>query len=417
MRKLYKCCIYPCLIFCSILFISSCGQPVSNQTTKIISNLKNELIKLKFPDSKIKDSIAGLLSSLASEVEYIPLETTPDCLLGGNFVDITPSLNGYFIKYLDVVYRFSDDGKFLCRINTVGRGPNEYKCKSFFVDDTNKIIVSTGFYNDVFFFSDLNGIVQKTIRYPKHEAPKLQIEAIRPLGNDRFIAIYYNDGGQSRILFSILDYQGNILYEELNTHIVPDTYRIRNMSITFGTNYGFYTCNGQLYYLNNSSDTIFSIREDFYKEVHALIDAGGNKMTIEEEIKISAEIISSDLYKHRRSNFFAGESDRFLFLHHYSFGKGQLAVWDKANGSAIYNYYPYFIDDINHFKSIFVFPTRVKDNCLYTYIESLDFIEYFKKNRTNERIAQNARIKTVMGKITEASNPVIIKVKLKMLPD
>jgi hypothetical protein len=415
MTKTYQPCNYHCLVVCLVLMAVACHQPSNNQTKTIDPSPKDEIIRLNFPETKSRDSTPGLLSTIASDIEYIPLETTPGCLLS-EFVVITPSMYGYFVKDKDQVYRFLPNGKYRCKINIVGKGPNEYKCSSFFVDDSIKLIVSTGYYSNKFFFTDFDGKVQYALNYPKNTEPNHGIRAIKQMGNNKFIAIYYNEDGRSKLLFSILDYQGNTLHEEPNPFFIKETFVSNGpgtMSLFAYSNYGLFLVNGHLFYLNNPSDTIFSFPKGFSKEIHALINTGGYTITKEEEIKINAGLLSGDLYKERRSNFVAGESERFLFLAHYSFGKSRLAIWDKDSDRAIFNYYPDFKDDIDKFRTVYIYPSRIKDSYLYSDIQALDFIEYYKQNSHDQQLYQNTKIKSVMDEITEDSNPIIIKIQLK----
>lgn len=66
------------------------------------------------------------LSMIASKVEYIQLETHPDCLLNTNArFFFTDSI--IFVDNHVNILKFSNTGKFLKKIGTTGRGPGEIR--------------------------------------------------------------------------------------------------------------------------------------------------------------------------------------------------------------------------------------------------------------------------------------------------
>jgi hypothetical protein len=85
-----------------------------------------------------------MLSEIASDIQYIPLETNDNCLID----------NSYNIRYMedDILvgsvgsdggkfYHFSKDGKYLNKIGSKGNGPEEYPNGLFyFADPTKKYI-------------------------------------------------------------------------------------------------------------------------------------------------------------------------------------------------------------------------------------------------------------------------------------
>ena len=77
-------------------------------------------------------------------VDYIKLETTPDCLMDETaylrHIQLTD--NYIFILNSGVVFRFDRDGKFLNKIDRRGNGPEEYIAAfSVVIDDTQKEVL------------------------------------------------------------------------------------------------------------------------------------------------------------------------------------------------------------------------------------------------------------------------------------
>lgn len=66
---------------------------------------------------------------LKMKVRYLPLETTEECLVGGVISKLESDDSSIFIfdEYNNQVLRFSqEDGSFLNKFGTQGRGPSEY---------------------------------------------------------------------------------------------------------------------------------------------------------------------------------------------------------------------------------------------------------------------------------------------------
>lgn len=67
-----------------------------------------------------------LLSEIASDVQYIPLETNDNCLIGG---ELNISISGNDIIAADhqtrSFYRFNNSGKYINKIGNQGQGPGE----------------------------------------------------------------------------------------------------------------------------------------------------------------------------------------------------------------------------------------------------------------------------------------------------
>ncbi len=66
------------------------------------------------------------LSLIADDIEFIPLETTDECLFGSELVQIIILGDNLFVADYDQLVRFDTKGKIRNKIGRRGQGPGEY---------------------------------------------------------------------------------------------------------------------------------------------------------------------------------------------------------------------------------------------------------------------------------------------------
>lgn len=95
-------------------------------------------VTYRMPDDLLAFEKELKLSELADSVWYVPLETSPQCVLAEKFDHFRYKDNTFYVMddYAKTVYVFSDKGKFLRCIGNKGSGPKEfYWCYQLVVDD------------------------------------------------------------------------------------------------------------------------------------------------------------------------------------------------------------------------------------------------------------------------------------------
>lgn len=99
------------------------------------------------------------LSSMLSYLEFVPLETRDDCLIGR--IDVVKKrANRYYVKSQSSLYIFDEGGKFLSKINNVGQGPGEYKAICDFDADAEQVYLLAP---DKLMYYGLDGKLRKEV--------------------------------------------------------------------------------------------------------------------------------------------------------------------------------------------------------------------------------------------------------------
>jgi hypothetical protein len=120
MNPLHSIRLFLCLfLFTTILPLGKQTQDPS-LTIKKIGN--DQLMTINF--KKIKDSTIINLSDFASDFQFIPLETRPECLLP--YVDCLVTRNYILCKAGEAgILQITRDGRFIRKLVTCGKGPIE----------------------------------------------------------------------------------------------------------------------------------------------------------------------------------------------------------------------------------------------------------------------------------------------------
>lgn len=145
---------------------------------------KNTQINLYDAISKPEKTI--LLSDIASDIQYIPLETTTDALIGGGY-DITFTGDAIIASSTadNSFYHFDKHGKYKNKIGKKGQGPGEYNLGLFYFLDFNKRHFYTHDWNDTYCYSYEGEFLKKI------KTPNLNMGVAEMFGND--MIVYSND--------------------------------------------------------------------------------------------------------------------------------------------------------------------------------------------------------------------------------
>lgn len=114
---------YLYLLIFGLLLLGSCHSDKK-------STVENSVIDLS---EALKSDTVLMLSTIADDIEYVPLETTPECLLG-NYWNVGATVLKEYIIISDRNQReapplklFTRQGKYIGEIGGIGKGPNEYQ--------------------------------------------------------------------------------------------------------------------------------------------------------------------------------------------------------------------------------------------------------------------------------------------------
>ena len=336
------------------------------------------------------------ISEYASSIEYIPLETSDDCLIGDEFSLIVASQDIFVHEFSDQkIYRFDRNGKFLNSIGKKGQGPGEYvSIYSIYVDEsTRECFLLDTFSGNVLVY-DYDGTYKRKIHVPVAPCRMTKI------GNNYVMIQYLLDVSTREMVL-----------------VAPDGKLLKEYSRNDGKKYGFsiyipflFNSNDVLYYKNHLSEYIYSIDEKLKRKKAYWIDLGKKQIKVEEDqyrldrgSMSKGKLVISTISAHKDLMFipYAGES-RFFAVYNTTSKK---IFSPGLNGKAG------FIDDLTRGPLVDVpyslyLITSLQKNQLATYIYMADIdINDYSDGEFKQFLKKH--------KLDEFSNPVVRLVNLK----
>ena len=171
-----KYCIRIGILFLAGIIVFGCNEDRQNEKDSDIFQIN---IPLTSGDKPL------FADSLFCGKEIVPLETTPECLISPiDKLEIADDKLYLLDNEQDFIFIFSRQGKFINKIDDIGRGPEEYYELSDFHIDDSLIYVTVGSGRNKVICYDLNGVYQKSFAtgYP----------AQRITTDSNYMYVYYN---------------------------------------------------------------------------------------------------------------------------------------------------------------------------------------------------------------------------------
>lgn len=195
------------------------------------------------------------LSRIATEVQYIPLETSDECLLSDE-LQIYQGADDIFIgdQQTMAFYRFNKKGKFLNAIGKKGEGPEEYPyALNFYVDEKNKHFYVIGMQTRTLYVYGYDGKFVKKL-------PLGVLGWTIAMANDNIVCYNprYNriKGNKNVSELYLFDTQG----KEIKKH--PTTIKSEEDDILLFDQPFFYQYGDKLLYKNALSEIVYQITDE-----------------------------------------------------------------------------------------------------------------------------------------------------------
>lgn len=372
--------LFSFLCLCCVLSVSA-QKPVVINLAKAISESPKEI----------------MLNELASDIRYVPLETTDDCLMNNEF---------YIMQYTgeDIItsgiFHFDKNGKFLNKIGSKGQGPEEYLQDLFaFGDWKNKLLYVQNWTTLTCYGFD--GTFVRSI-----PTPQLNMGAAGLFDENHILYsndIYYADKANPIQLYMV-DSQNGKTVSKWPGHLEENKkYGMILTSRDFMYNY-----DNSLFYKPALENVIFKILSPKKRQLVYKFDCSGK------DIDVSADEVDPKKRFQFLSVYWAKETAQYLFVNYGMKNISRLGIYDKEkktftnvtikdNLAGGYDIHPAWTSDDNHLLMVYYAGGLLQDK--------------EKRYSTGLLPERKKELDELLKNIKEDDNPVVILVTLKPKKD
>lgn len=385
-----------------VMLLLGCTSPDKQN----IKEIKNDLYIIDIESVVYKEHDI-LLSEIADNIEYIPLETRTDNVID-NIIQLELTESYIFVCDKNRLLQFARDGKFIRQIGNNGHGPGEYSSIIHFsVNETaNTIIVQGEFKMNRY---DMDG------NFIRNESNS---------GANMFV--FYSP---TRMAFYRVNDKNNPVNLVIKDQNLMPLYKFQNRNPRRKTSAKFsnaplYVFENELYFKENYNDTVYLVRDSLliphiiYKEGKLLIErdfdlrSTGNVTGLIQQLeKIKDRLINEAIFETKHfvlTSYYRGLDPRETKYTRVLFNKikneartlREKEFLNDLDGGV--NFWPeYSFEDSIMISHCEAFEMR---NFIATEAFKISNPKYLQKKRDLENIARN---------LMENDNPVLMLVKLK----
>lgn len=343
------------------------------------------------------------MSTVFDKVEYVPLETTPDCLLKPGARMFVTDKYIVAINVFDKACLFDrKSGKFLHQIGREGQGPEEYRRYMLHfnpLDERRNMVYAY----DVTQYKGYDIETGKLKTIVKYNPENKFIASLWALDNDKYITTIPNFSGNEPAKAQIIDKNGTVLKTYPNYSFYDPTLCTQDERPDSGFTL-FYNLGGKLYMTPTFlRDTAYLVTDKALIPHFAI--RTGNKpfgKTKEENSVAGKKILR-----------FVRETSRYVFFHygigHYAFGLYS-GYYDKQTKqvyitSTLKNGKDHgFQNDIDGLSSFTPRHVNEKQEVIGSIIPE-EILDHVERNGTS---SLSARAKALVKNMQEDDNPVVV---------
>ncbi|MGL5618018.1 MAG: 6-bladed beta-propeller [Tannerellaceae bacterium] len=274
---------------------------------------------LDFDAAVDRKETRSLLSRFAEDIEFIPLETTNDCLLDEDFSKVVIDGDDVFVSDYSQLVRFDRKGKIKNKIGRIGQGPGEYKkVWKFSVDTVNKqvYIFDLGFIKRFGYDGKFLGQSRLDGEFWSHRT-QWHSPGVMAVNNQYYEFAKSKKKGTRTCMY---------FYNPLENKIISQMATVQDVMPK-----GLYICEPSFYSYNKSlfvkdfwSDTIFHAKTPLMLVPHAVVKRD-NFRSISDN-KVYRDLLTGEVVDRKvLAVDFVFESTRYVFL----LSSHGLAVFDK----------------------------------------------------------------------------------------
>lgn len=389
-------------------FLFSCG---GKKTEKSAEEIEVVPVVPVYPmtvpfETGIETEREVLLSEIADSVKYIPLETNDKCLIRAlKNANILKTDKYFFLPWIETLFQYTTDGKFVRKIGRKGSGPGEFVWISQIdVDEEKGLVFMMTTSQRINVYDMESGKFLRSMKSPDIESGDFSM-----LNDTTSVTFVRNTNGKRKTRIYISDIKGDTLKTfprsdlfELNSQY---SWMMSSPTDRYMFRYENMVCCKDYY-----NDTLFIVTKDLL-EPRYIFKMGKYSLPIE----CRFEYLDGDNKRYQSLaapyiRYQAIETDPYLFMPYSNWAgenarKQQMAMFDKKTGDCYKLIGGVIKNDLSG--GLPLRPVASLDSKTLLYVWEVQDI--FKEAEKNPEILNHEQLKG----IGEDDNPVLMIVYLK----
>jgi len=377
----------------SVLFSSCNPDKIEERVIDLLVSPESELTKI---------------SEIATDVKYIPLQTTEHGLIP-YILDVKKNNEKVFVRTnRSEILCFNNAGQYLFKLSNSGRGPEEYTyIYDFDVTDDNILLVLTRSRLLFFNIADSAFIYFKTLNF-KFDPGYV---AISPDQNHILLS-YGSSYGNEPYRNVLINMNGDTIMKIPNQYKYSKNTKMHFAATFENINFNYKNLLHFKFWLN---DTVFTLTEDNKVEPYLIFDSHGKQTTIEALANFSENTLRD--YTNVNSIL---ETNRYIIYRYFS-EKLCVRVFDKISSKILYIDYKsrdmtlWVTDDFTG--GVNIEPKFCIDGDIYAWTDAITLKKHIASDEFKSSSVKFPDKKEALQKLAdsldETDNPVLIVVTPK----
>jgi len=352
------------------------------------------------------------LSQFAADLEYIQLESHADCLVD-KIYSLKVRGNYFYIQNTGTrdswgqIFCFDNKGKFISKLDKMGRGPGEYELINDYDISSDNTIIAVNSGSEIIFYRR----AEKEYIFIRKIALSNSPDKISFINASSDILLQYaNTDGTKPFSLELINSEGKSLRSWTN-HLkftLKDGWVSRSKYECLN-----YFLNGSFFVKELQNDTIFTLKSNLVPEPYLVLNSGDKKLT--PGARSNGQYYLSHGFEYLLIQNIM-ESDKYFYCK-YSFNREVISfIYDKAK-KIKYSIQPggFLTDDIAG--GVSFRPEYCSNGKFIMWIDAIKFKDYVSGNEfidePYKNVEKRKKISELSKIVNENDNPILVIATIK----